>query len=86
MPDLSTTGDRTIDTPPGTRRGLPAYCGCCGCLTRYCNCSCCCQRSASSGPRGNSYANGASVANGPLAWTWPGGMQAPRPESFWDWA
>ncbi len=39
-----------------------------------------------SGLRGNSYANGASVANGPLAWTWPGGMQAPRPESFWDWA
>lgn len=24
------------------RRGLPAYCGCCGCLTRYCICSCCC--------------------------------------------
>lgn len=23
---------------------LPAYCGCCGCVTRYCNCSCCCQR------------------------------------------
>lgn len=24
------------------RDALPAYCSCCGCLTRYCNCSCCC--------------------------------------------
>lgn len=23
---------------------LPAYCGCCGCIKRYCNCSCCCQK------------------------------------------
>ena len=25
-------------------RRLPPYCGCCGCITRYCNCSCCCQK------------------------------------------
>ena len=29
---------------PGSRRRLPAYCGCCGCITRYCICSCCCQK------------------------------------------
>jgi len=27
-----------------TAKRLPPYCGCCGCLTRYCNCSCCCQK------------------------------------------
>ena len=31
-------------TRPGGRRQLPAYCGCCGCITRYCICSCCCQK------------------------------------------
>lgn len=23
---------------------LPAYCSCCGCITRYCICRCCCGR------------------------------------------
>lgn len=42
---------RILATPPARRRAtrrngrrLPAYCGCCGCITRYCNCSCCCQK------------------------------------------
>lgn len=24
------------------RDALPEYCGCCGCIKRYCICSCCC--------------------------------------------
>lgn len=86
MPDLSTTGERSIDTPPGQHRGLPAYCGCCGCITRYCGCSCCCQRRGGSGPRGNSYANGQSVCNGPRSpWSWRGGYQGPRLTTMhWD--
>lgn len=40
-----------LNSPPARRYGrnsrgrrLPPYCGCCGCVTRYCNCSCCCQK------------------------------------------
>lgn len=92
MPDLSTTGERTIDVPPGSHGGkLPPYCGCCGCLSRYCICSCCCcsrccaGRAGASGPRGNSYANGASVNNGPRSpWSWRGGFQGARPVTHWD--
>lgn len=31
-------------TPHGSGHRLSAYCGCCGCITRYCICSCCCQK------------------------------------------
>jgi hypothetical protein len=35
--------------------------------------------------RGNSFANGNSMNNGPTApWTWCGGYQAPRPVTHWD--
>ena len=36
--------------PRGTvPRRLPQYCSCCGCVKRYCNCRCCCQRRLSRG-------------------------------------
>ena len=38
--DVNTTRDP--DHPALSRKGLPAYCGCCGCVKRYCICSCCC--------------------------------------------
>lgn len=35
--------------------------------------------------RGNSFANGNSMNNGPVApWTWRSGYQAPRPVTHWD--
>lgn len=40
---LAVDTHRHEDHPPGVR-GLPAYCGCCGCITRYCICRCCCAK------------------------------------------
>lgn len=41
--------------------------------------------SGGAGPRGNSFANGASVSGGPTSpWTWRGGFQGPKPPTWWD--
>lgn len=42
---VAVTTRRHVYHPPGVR-GLPAYCGCCGCVKRYCLCSCCCGKRA----------------------------------------